>query len=258
MDTISLQISGLTFGHGGSEPILQNIDLKCYSGRVYGLFGDNGSGKTTLFNLICGFLTYGPGQIYYYGELPPSKDPLSICSFRGGVTRTFQTPVLVDELSIHDNLRLAFREPDEKLSALMYSRHHLRELNLRREEKIQRWLKDFGLDGIRSTLAGALSFGRRRIVANLIALLHDSRIVLLDEPFTNLHATQVELLKNAIRREALEAGKCVIVIEHSPSHLASHFFDSLFFLRRTLRTYDFEGSGQAMRNKLHSFIYHDD
>src|ERR1044072_5140718 len=99
MRTPLLQIIGLTFSYrAGVEPVLRDINLECHAGQIYGLFGNSGSGKTTLFNLICGFLRHRVGEIRYYGELPPKSDPLTVCSFPEGVSRTFQTPVLVDEL----------------------------------------------------------------------------------------------------------------------------------------------------------------
>ena len=256
--TPTLQITGLTFGYGRRDPILCDINLTCYPGRIYGLFGNNGSGKTTLFNLICGFTGYQTGQISYYGQFPSATDPLTICSFGGGLTRTFQTPVLVDELSVRENLYLAFRNASEGFSALLRPRREINTSNAMSRSAVERYLEEFALSDARDSLAGVLSYGRRRIVANLIALLHDSKTVLLDEPFANLHSTQVELLKSAIRREALEREKCVLIIEHSPHYLTGSFLDSLFLLRRTLRTHHHNGDSQAMINVLHSFIYSDD
>jgi branched-chain amino acid transport system ATP-binding protein len=254
MLTPLLQVSGLTFGYGG-EPLLRDISLECRASRIYGLYGNNGSGKTTLFNLICGFLKYRVGEIRYYEELPPSQDPLVICSFGGGVTRTFQVPVLVDAFTVYENMMLAFRTPREKISTILDFRRAGANADSEFESKVRGYLEEFELSEIRDAPVATLSYGRRRIVANLIALLNDSRIVLFDEPFANLHTRQTDLLKHAMKREAHDGGRCMLVIEHSPHHLAGDFIDSLFCLGRTLTTYDSDGGANVMAHKLHSFIY---
>ena len=224
MQTPLLQVSGLTFGYG-DEPLLRDISLECRAGRIYGLFGNNGSGKTTLFNLICGFLKYRVGEIRYYEEIPPSQDPLVVCSFGGGVTRTFQVPVLVDAFTVYENMMLAFRTPREKISSILDFRRAGANADSEFDRKVQKCLEEFELSEIRDAPVATLSYGRRRIVANLIALLNDSRIVLFDEPFANLHTRQTDLLKNAMKREARDGARCMLVIEHSPHHLAGDFID---------------------------------
>lgn len=256
MSNAILRVTDVSFGFAkGATPLLQDINFECHAGTIYGLFGNNGSGKTTLFNLISGFLKASHGEIQYYGQSPSSHDPLTICSFREGLTRTFQVPVLVNELSVYENLLLAFRVPGERFVSLLHRRSKDRDYPSEITDRMNSLTRDFGLESIRSELAGTLSHGYRRIVSNLVALLTESQIVLLDEPFANVADWHIETLERLLRTEALMRQKCILVIEHSPQRFLDGWVDTVFYLKGGLRTISFSADLERARQTLNGLLY---
>lgn len=256
MTKASLRVADVSFGFAkGSKPLLQDINFECYGGTIYGLFGNNGSGKTTLFNLISGFLKASTGEIQYHGQSPPSHDPLTICSFREGLTRTFQVPVLVNELSVYENLLLAFRIPGENFVSLLHRRSKHKDYPSDIIDRVNSLIRDFGLESMRSASASTLSHGYRRIVSNLVALLSESQIVLLDEPFANVADAHIETLEHLLRTEALIRQKCILVIEHSPQRFLDGWVDTVFYLRGSLRTISFSIDLHRARQTLNGLLY---
>jgi len=248
-----LRVSGLTFSYDPeAEPLLRGVTFECNTGKIYGLFGNNGSGKTTLFNIICGLTRHTAGQIDYYGGVPSSLSPSNICSFRHGLARTFQVPALVDEISVFDNLTLARRSVGERFCDVLHSASRLDE---KFESQIEEYLRAVAIDPLANKAAGSLSYGERRLVSDLMALLTGAQIVLMDEPFSNVDAGRLDALKRLLRKEAREAGKCIVIIEHSPEHLAQDLIDSVFCLRKTLVVNGFEGSPQETLRVINSFTY---
>lgn len=234
-----LDVNNLSF-HLGRQKIFEDLSFKARHGHIYGLFGPNGSGKTTFFNLLCGLHEPSSGEIVYYGKRPKNIDPLNISKIGGGLARTFQVPVVANELSVTDSLLLAFRFRDEGFSSLVYrgSGSKLQERAAR--STISTYLDEFQLKSKSNVMAGALSYGERRLVSNLCAVLTGSQIVLLDEPFANLSSTNIETLKGLLRSLALKESRSIVLVEHRPDHLLS-FVDVLVQLRdRRLVSYDID------------------
>lgn len=212
-----LNVDGLTFSFDGiSSPVLREVEFVCESGEIYGLFGDNGSGKTTLLNVLTGFLRPERGNVLYYGATPFRHDALTVQRFRGGLARSFQVPALIGDLSVLDNLLLATRLPGESFCSLM--RPFDRSCECDAIARAEAALEEFGLVDLRRQPAATLSYGQRRIVSVLLTLLTGSGLVLLDEPFANVHPATVELLMTLLRRETAR-GKTLLLVEHPPRYI---------------------------------------
>ena len=141
-------------------------------------------------------------------------DPAVIARFRGGLSRTFQTPVLVDSLTVEENLQLAYRSSGERFRALLLpfrADAAERSFNFRLESMVSK----LRLESLRSMRAELLSFGMRRLVATAVALLASTRVVLLDEPFANVDPGHRDLLENVITEEARAQHRCILMIEHA-------------------------------------------
>ncbi len=199
--------------------ILDSLNFEARSGQVYGLFGPNGSGKTTIFNLLCGIYKPTSGRIILYGEELGRYDPLAVSTHKAGVARTFQVPAVVDELSVSDNLLLSYRLPQEGFCSLLYRGSHSRAMESKARREIVRHLEMFGLESKANAIAGALSYGERRLVTNIGALLSGAKIVLLDEPFANVHPRHIATLKQLLRDASVSEGRMILLIEHLPDNL---------------------------------------
>ena len=112
MNTISIQNVSKSFGQ---HKVLDNINLNCEKGFIYGIVGHNGSGKTVLFKSICGFIKPDSGVITING-----KPNLDISKFNLGVI--IEAPAYISELSGIDNLTYLYEIKNKR------NRKHLEEM----------------------------------------------------------------------------------------------------------------------------------
>jgi ABC-2 type transport system ATP-binding protein len=164
MDTAqaaAIDVRGLTKRYGG-RAVVDHIDLRAGPGRIYGFLGPNGSGKTTTIRMLCGLLTPDEGEGTCLGY-DIRREARSIKRQVGYMTQKFS---LYEDLSIEENLDFVAR---------------LYEVPAR-PDKVEAALAQLDLAGRRSELAGALSGGWKQRLALAACLLHDPRLLLLDEP----------------------------------------------------------------------------
>lgn len=110
-----LELRHIHFGFSKENLLLKDLSLQLEAGKIYALMGGNGSGKTTLFNLVTGFYRPQQGEILFKGKdiahLPPYKIN------RAGIGRTFQDLRLIGNLTVRENIEIAFQH---KLSDIWY------------------------------------------------------------------------------------------------------------------------------------------
>ncbi len=149
----------------GQRQVLQDINLTIPQGQIYGLLGANGAGKTTLINLICGLLKSDCGQITIDGQRAET------CARRLiGVVP--QENLLYASLTCRENL------------AFFAALYGLRGVELRKS--LQQCLTAVQLSHRADCLAHTLSGGMMRRLSVAVALLHQPKLIILDEPTTGL------------------------------------------------------------------------
>jgi ABC-2 type transport system ATP-binding protein len=158
---LAIDVQGLTKRYG-RRTVVDDVDLQVRAGRICGFLGPNGSGKTTTIRMLCGLLTPDAGHGTCLG-LDIVKQGYEIRRQVGYMTQKFG---LYDDLSIRQNLDFVAR---------------LFELP-RREEAVDRALERLGLAERQHQLAGALSGGWKQRLALASCLIHEPRLLLLDEP----------------------------------------------------------------------------
>ncbi|MCL2162125.1 MAG: ABC transporter ATP-binding protein [Betaproteobacteria bacterium] len=158
---LAIDVSGLN-KHFGDKHVVKDLALQVREGEIFGFLGPNGSGKTTSIRLLCGLLTPDSGRGICLG-LDVVKDSIRIKSQVGYMTQRFS---LWDDLSIEENLDFVAR---------MFGVAN-------RRQAVTRTLEELGLAGRRRQLAGALSGGWKQRLALASCLLHQPRLLLLDEP----------------------------------------------------------------------------
>lgn len=156
-----IDVHGLTKRYG-NRTVVDHVDMQVARGRIYGFLGPNGSGKTTTIRMLCGLLTPDEGSGTCLG-FDLRKETRKIKREVGYMTQRFG---LYDDLSIEENLDFIARVYEVSEPA----------------RKVQATLEQLGLAGRRTQLAGALSGGWKQRLALAACLLHDPKLLLLDEP----------------------------------------------------------------------------
>ena len=176
---------------------LDGVDLKLHKGMVHAVLGENGAGKTTLMRILYGEIKPSRGEIIIDGVRVRFRG--TIDAIRHGVSMVYQHPRMVPSLTVLDNMRLYF---------------HSAGINVGEALDRLRWameLTGFSVD--LNEVAGNLSLGvlqRAEILRNLAG---NARILILDEPTTNLTPLEVKGLFNAVRRMR-DAGLAIVYITH--------------------------------------------
>ena len=148
--------------HFGAKHVVRDVSIQVQRGEIFGFLGPNGSGKTTTIRMLCGLLTPDSGSGTCLG-LDILRDSAAIKRQVGYMTQRF---TFWEDLSIRENLDFVARlyeVPDRKSA-------------------VQRALDELGLAHRATQLAGTLSGGWKQRLALAACLLHDPKLLLLDEP----------------------------------------------------------------------------
>jgi ABC-2 type transport system ATP-binding protein len=160
MDAI-IDVRGLTKRYG-DRTVVDSVDMQVARGRIYGFLGPNGSGKTTTIRMLCGLLTPDEGSGTCLG-FDIRKESRKIKRHVGYMTQKFG---LYEDLSIEENLAFiarVYEMPDATA-------------------RVEAMLEHLGLAARRTQLAGSLSGGWKQRLALAACLLHEPKLLLLDEP----------------------------------------------------------------------------
>jgi ABC-type multidrug transport system ATPase subunit len=178
----------------GRFAALRGVTASFASGRLYGILGDNGAGKTTLLRMLAGLVTPTRGTVMILGSIQPRK----ICREFGYMAHP---SLLYDEMSGMENLR-----------------YFARLYGLRDDERCAKIIAAVGLDPTLVRPVGQYSQGMRQRMSLARALLHDPKILLLDEPFSNVDIRSArEMVK--LLGHMRDSGKTIFVVTHQASLL---------------------------------------
>jgi len=161
VSSLAIDVTGLSKSYDGRK-VVDQVDIQVAQGSICGFLGPNGSGKTTTIRMLCGLLTPDAGNGTCLG-LDIFKDAAKIKRQVGYMTQKFG---LYEDLSIRQNLDFVAR---------------LFELP-QRKEAVDACLERLGLSARQSQLAGSLSGGWKQRLALAACLIHQPRLLLLDEP----------------------------------------------------------------------------
>jgi branched-chain amino acid transport system ATP-binding protein len=204
-----LEIHEVTKRFGGLCAI-SNCSIKVEAGRTHGIIGPNGAGKTTLFNLITGIYRPTSGDIRFQRETITGLRPNRVAAM--GIARTFQNIRLFRNLSVLENVRVAFD------SQLHYS-------PLEAFFGLPRQARDENAQ----SLAGELSYGSQRRLEIARALALKPVVLLLDEPAAGMNTAETAALTEFLRWVRKEFQLTLVLIEHH-MHLVMNLCDSITVL----------------------------
>lgn len=204
VEDVSVRFSGLL--------ALDRVHLGIGRREVIALIGPNGAGKTTLLNAICGLVTPATGTVRFAGRALGSDGLRGLRAI--GVSRTFQHAKLLDELSVLENVMLGAHSTRSRGSI---AGECLRLRAGRRDaaaaaHKALDMLALFSLTEHAGTLAGALPFGKKKLVDLARALVSDPTLILVDEPTAGLNDSEVHHLESVLT--GLRSRMSMLVVAH--------------------------------------------
>lgn len=180
----------------GRFAALRGVNASFEAGRLYAVLGDNGAGKTTLLRALAGLAPPSRGTVSILG----STDLRAICSQIGYMAHP---SLLYDEMSGMENLDYFSR---------LYGIHN--------EQRCREVINLVGLDPQLARPVGQYSQGMRQRMSLARAVLHDPKILLLDEPFSNVDVSSArEMVK--LLGDMRGAGKTIFVVTHQATLLES-------------------------------------
>jgi branched-chain amino acid transport system ATP-binding protein len=209
----SLQLSRVTMQFGGLCAV-NALDLMVEPGHLYGLIGPNGAGKTTVFNVITGVYAPTSGDVLFEGASIAGERCGRIT--RRGIARTFQNIRLFGEMSVLDNVKVAFdcRQATTLTTAVLRTPAHRAE-----EERVGResleLLKIFKLDHLAAERAKNLPYGSQRRLEIARAMATAPRMLLLDEPAAGMNPHESTELMDLIRWIRDRFGMAILLVEHN-------------------------------------------
>ena len=189
-----ISIDGLCVAYGKHE-VLKGIDLAIAPGCFIALLGASGCGKTTLLRTLAGFTPASGGSISVEGN-----DVLNLAPERRGMAMVFQSYALWSHMNVAQNIGygLKLRGMPKDIIA----------------ERVAAQLAMLGLDGYQQRPVAELSGGQRQRVALGRALAIEPKILLLDEPLSNLDARIRLQMRHEIRTIQKKLGLTAILVTH--------------------------------------------
>lgn len=209
-----LVVEGLTVRFG-AVTALEDISLVVNPGTVVGLMGPNGAGKTTLIDAVTGFVTAASGVVYIDDKRIGSRSAAKRASL--GISRTFQSLELFEEISVSDNIRVAI----EAGQSGVYLHDVFWPQRAALTPTAEAAISILGLRGDLDRRPGELPLGRRRLVSIARAIASEPSILLLDEPAAGLDEEETAELGRLIRTLADEWGLAILLVEHDVPLLMS-------------------------------------
>ncbi len=203
----SLSVTGLTVRFGGVVAV-DDVSLRVEPGQVVGLIGPNGAGKTTVIDAITGFVPTASGEIGLGSDRIDGTPAYRRA--RGGLSRSFQSLELFEDVTVRENLLAAADRRDPGA--------YVTDLAAPGETALTpaaiAAVREFGLTDALDRMPPELPYGRRRLVAIARAVATAPSVLLLDEPAAGLDEDESAELAAMVRRLADEWGISILLVEH--------------------------------------------
>lgn len=207
-----LKVDNVSMVFGGLRAV-SNLSMHIDEGELIGLIGPNGAGKTTAFNMITGVYTPTEGKVYFNGQQSSGKKSYQVTQM--GMARTFQNIRLFSELSVIDNVKIAYNMhvTYNLADAIVRDGKYLSEEEYI-TQKAMDLLKIFHLEEEAHEVAKNLPYGKQRRLEIARALATEPKLLLLDEPAAGMNPQETKELMEMIRWIRKEFNLSILLIEH--------------------------------------------
>jgi len=209
-----LKIQNLKKYFGGVKAV-DNCNFEVKVGSITALIGPNGSGKTTVFNIIAGLIVPDGGIINFKDKDITGLNPEDISSF--GISRVFQQSRLFGNLTVKENLFLAYDNEDTSFWKNLFG---LNKFSKEKKAKIKEMLELIEMEDHANKLARDLSFGQKRLVEIARAIINPHDLLMLDEPVAGVTPPLRRKISNMLI-DLRKKGETVLLIEHDINFILS-------------------------------------
>lgn len=207
-----LKVDNVSMVFGGLRAV-SNLSMHIDEGELIGLIGPNGAGKTTAFNMITGVYTPTEGKVYFNGQQSSGKKSYQVTQM--GMARTFQNIRLFSELSVIDNVKIAYNMhvTYNLADAIIRDGKYLSEEEFITQKALD-LLKIFHLEEEAHEVAKNLPYGKQRRLEIARALATEPKLLLLDEPAAGMNPQETKELMEMIRWIRKKFNLSILLIEH--------------------------------------------
>lgn len=205
-----LRVADISKAFTGETLVLNKCSFQLEKGRIGALVGESGSGKTTLLRLIAGLERPDQGRIFIGGECM-TDDRNIVAPQKRSVGMVFQDYALFPHLTVAQNIAFAWGKPHA--------------------ERVQELLQLVQLPGLDKRYPSELSGGQQQRIALARTLAATPKLLLLDEPFSNLDQALKKELRPAIANIVRQLGITLLFITHDIAD-AVDIADDLFYLHQ--------------------------
>jgi ABC-type Fe3+/spermidine/putrescine transport system ATPase subunit len=186
---------------GSSKPAVQNLSLDVHDGEIVTLLGPSGCGKTTTLRMVAGLETPDAGDIFFGDQaVVMSSRRFSLPPNKRNVGMVFQSYAIWPHMSVAQNVSFP-------LKARRFSKTEI-------TERVKRALDLVGLSGFEDRPGPLLSGGQQQRVAFARALVTEPRVLLLDEPFSNLDAKLREQMRISVKLLQKRLSVAMLFVTH--------------------------------------------
>ena len=179
----------------GNKQVLKSVDLKISDGDIYAFVGSNGAGKTTTIKCMLGILPFDSGDVLYDGT-SIKDEPLKI---KQDIAYIPDNPDIYEHLTGYEYLSFIadMYETDAKT----------------KNDNIRKYAKLLEIDTKLNDRLGSYSHGMRQKIVIIAALIHNPKVIIMDEPFVGLDPLSTHTLKE-IMKELTKEGKIIFFSTH--------------------------------------------
>lgn len=214
----------------GTTKVINDLSFSISSNQIFGLLGPNGAGKTTLMRLLSKIVLPDSGAIYIDGE-PFQKAHIKLIGY------------MPEERGLYRNMRV--------LEHLIYI-SKLHGLNGEKSSFIiEEWLSRLEMTPFKNRFVGELSKGMSQKIQFIATVLHEPKVLILDEPFSGLDPVSAESLQREIVRLRKE-GVTIVLSTHRMDQI-EHFCDNVLLINRGRKV--IEGDVIGLRQKFKKDIF---
>lgn len=232
----TFKIEGLKFQFPeASEWALQGVDLTVKEGEFLVICGPSGCGKTTLLRLLKNELApvgTRQGDIYYKGNLLGDWDKKTLIEEIGYVSQDPDNQIVMDEV----------------MQEIVFGLENLGYSNFEMRKRVAEMVHFFGMEDLLQMKPSELSGGQKQMLNLLSTLLMKPKVLLLDEPTSQLDPIAARELLSTLERLNQEMGITIILVEHRLEQLFSTA-DRILFMQEGVITY--EGGGRQVIKELY-------
>lgn len=207
-----LVIEDLVKAFGGLQAV-DGVTFTARPGEVTALIGPNGSGKTTVLNMVCGYYPPDDGEVRLGSDRLSGRGPHDVARMR--VARTFQTPLVPDDLTVLEVVMTGLQGRRRKpfAPAALRLPSHRRRIEAEQDAALA-VLEAMGMAEHADAPGSALALGTRRMIELARAVVGEPAVVLLDEVASGLDEGEIAQLSDIVVR-LRAAGTVIVLVEHN-------------------------------------------